>query len=198
MRQLTKVRIQRSGIGLITEDIKQILIDTLGEDEYERIRVYKNSATQIVDAQSQDLLQCFKEGRMDSYKHAELQRCLEEFYNLQGMCERIKKFPLPRQYGAMSFVFVMIFIFMLPFGLIPELAKLGPHGAWLAIPAGGLVGWVYFVMELVGDYSENPFEGMGNDIPMMALSRTIEIDLREMLGETDLPPAIEPINGILM
>jgi putative membrane protein len=54
------------------------------------------------------------------------------------------------------------------------------------------------MMELVGDYSENPFEGMSNDIPMLALTRTIEIDLREMLGETDLPPKIESVNNTLM
>jgi putative membrane protein len=33
---------------------------------------------------------------------------------------------------------------------------------------------------------------------MMSLCRTIEIDLKEMLGETDLPPAIVPENGVLM
>jgi len=60
-------------------------------------------------------------------------------------------------------------------------------GAWLSIPFTVIVGWVFLMMELVGDYSENPFEGLGNDIPMLALCRTIEIDLKEMLGETDLP-----------
>ena len=54
------------------------------------------------------------------------------------------------------------------------------------------------MMELIGDYSENPFEGMGNDIPMLALCRTIEIDLREMLQEEDIPPPIEPVEGVLM
>jgi ion channel-forming bestrophin family protein len=54
------------------------------------------------------------------------------------------------------------------------------------------------MMELIGDYSENPFEGLGNDIPMLALCGAIEIDLREMLGETDLPPAIQPIENILL
>ena len=54
------------------------------------------------------------------------------------------------------------------------------------------------MMELVGDYSENPFEGLGNDIPMLSLCRTIEIDLLEMLGETDLPEPIKPINDVLM
>lgn len=54
------------------------------------------------------------------------------------------------------------------------------------------------MMELVGDYSENPFEGLGNDIPMLSLCRVIEIDLREMLGETELRPPIEAKNGVLM
>lgn len=54
------------------------------------------------------------------------------------------------------------------------------------------------MMEIVGDYSENLFQGMANDIPMLSLSRTIEIDLSEMLGEKDLPKPIEAKKGILM
>ena len=46
--------------------------------------------------------------------------------------------------------------------------------------------------------SENPFQGMANDIPMLSLCWGIEIDLREMLGETDLPPGIEARNGVSM
>jgi len=53
-------------------------------------------------------------------------------------------------------------------------------------------------MEIVGDNSEDPFENFINDVPMTALCRTIEIDLREMLGETDLPPKVMPEMDILM
>jgi len=98
----------------------------------------------------------------------------------------------------MSFVFVGIFIGLLPLGMVSVFAELGPFGPWLSVPFTILVAWVYLIMELVGDYSENPFEGLGNDIPMLSLCRTIEIDLRQMLGETDLPPAIESKNGVLM
>ena len=52
-------------------------------------------------------------------------------------------------------------------------------------------------MDKIGEGTENPFEGGPNDVPITALSRTIEIDLREMLGETTLPPAIQPRNNIL-
>lgn len=49
-------------------------------------------------------------------------------------------------------------------------------------------------MEIVGDNSEDPFENFVNDVPMTALCRTIEIDLREMLDETKLPEKIKPVN----
>ena len=135
---------------------------------------------------------------VDDFRHMELQNLLNEFYALQGKCERIKKFPFPRQYGYMSFLFVGLFIFLLPFGLVHEFHQMGAVVSWMAIPFTVIIGWVYLVMELVGDYSENPFEGLGNDIPMLALCRTIEIDLREMLGEEDIPEPIPTANGVLM
>lgn len=66
------------------------------------------------------------------------------------------------------------------------------------IPFGTIVGWIYVVMELIGDYSENPFEGLGTDVPMLSICRTIEIDLLQMLGETDLPQPIQPVHDVLM
>lgn len=128
----------------------------------------------------------------------ELQKILNDFYEHQGKAERIKKFPLPRQYGGVGFIFVCIFIFMLPFGMVSEFSKLGDWGAWLSIPFCVMVGWVFVVMELVGDYSENPFEGLAHDIPMYSLCRTIEIDLLQQLGEQDLPEPVEPVNNVLL
>ena len=82
--------------------------------------------------------------------------------------------------------------------MISEFEKLGTYGAWLSVPFTIIVGWVYLMMELVGDYSENPFEGLGNDIPMLSLCRTIEIDLKEMLDEDEIPEAIKAKSGVLM
>ena len=194
-----KKRMKHWGVGLFNDEItEEELKSFLPEDELQRLINYKNTATQIIDQQSQDLKTLRERDIIDDFRHMELQKILSDFYIFQGQCERIKKFPLPRQYGSMSFVFIAIFIFLLPFGMVSEFAKLGEFGVWLSIPFTILVGWVFLMMELVGDYSENPFEGLGNDIPMLSLCRTIEIDLREMLGETELPEAIQPINDILM
>jgi len=37
-----------------------------------------------------------------------------------------------------------------------------------------------------------------NDVPLRSIVRTIEIDLRDMLGEDNLPEKIQPEYGILM
>ena len=127
-----------------------------------------------------------------------MENVLRSFYTLQGKNERIKKFPLPRQYANLSNYFTNIFILLLPFSMVPQLMNLGNWGVWIAIPVTLLIAWVYLMMEQIGDNSENPFQGMAFDIPMLSLCRVIEIDLREMLNETDLPQPIQSKNDILM
>lgn len=187
------------GVGLFEDDttIDQ-LSECLADDERETMINYQNTATQIIFKQSQELTELRKVDLIEDFRQTKLQTILDNFYTYQGQAERIKKFPLPRQYGNVSFYFVGIFIFLLPLGMISEFANIGTYGVWLSVPFTIIVGWVYMMMELVGDYSENPFEGLGNDIPMLSLCRTIEIDLKEMLGEKDLPPPIEAKKGVLM
>ena len=197
--KFTEKRMKTYGVGLYKDGITEVELELfLQKDELNTLINYKNTATQIIDKQGQDLKDLRSKDFIDDFRHIEMQNILNKFYDWQGKCERIKKFPLPRQYGGMSIIFVGIFIFLLPFAMVSEFHSLGEAGPWLSIPFSVLVAWIYLVMELVGDYSENPFEGLGNDIPMLSICRVIEIDLREMLGETDLPPAIEAVDGVLM
>ena len=199
MKRQTEARFQAWGVGLFNDQTTNTeLKHYLPSEELEALVNAKNTATQIIHAQSQTLKEMREKGIIEDFRHMELQNILNEFYTHQGKAERIKKFPLPRQYGNGSLIFIGIFIFLLPFAMVTEFHELGDWGAWLSIPFTVIIGWVFIFWELIGDYSENPFEGLGNDIPMLALCRTIEIDLREMLGETDLPPAIEAKGGVLM
>ena len=166
--------------------------------EFNKNTGFSNVATHLIDKQTGELARLQTDGKLDILRQLELQKILNEFHENQGRAERIKKFPLPRQYGSFSFIFVCIFIFLLPFGIIGEFSKIGEHGLWLAVPFGVIVGWIYVVMELIGDYSENPFEGLHNDVPMLSICRTIEIDLLQMIGEQNIPKPIQPKSGVLM
>lgn len=190
---------QNFGIGLISDEANEIKITNfIAQEEVNQLESAKNRATQLINNQSKDLTELRKQGIIDDFRHVELMQTLGQFYELQGKNERVKKFPFPRQYASSSRYFVFIFLFLLPFSMIPELMTLGPNGIWLSIPITALISWVYLTMEMTADYTENPFQGMANDIPMLSLSRTIEIDLRQILNETDLPHPISAKKGILM
>lgn len=178
----------------LLEEIKQFLHDDEAESLYNRA----NTATHILRKQSEHFLYLFNLGCMDTYKHVELGNIVKELYDQQGACERIKTYPFPRQYAFFSEMFVWLLAFVLPFGLVGELSKIGHAYVWLTIPMSVLISWIFHVMEVVGDRSENPFENGVNDIPMTAICRTIEIDLREMLGEKDVPGKVYPIKNIIM
>lgn len=170
----------------------------LGPEELKSLECFTNKATHLLDTQTRQLQSLFAKKAINQMQQVSLQDVLNGFYDEQGKAERIKNFPFPRKFASFSFVFVCIFVFLLPFGIVAEFSKLGDMFIWLSVPVGMIVGWVYVVMEMIGDYSENPFEGLHNDIPMLALCRTIEIDLLQMLGEKDIPAPIQPKEHVLL
>ncbi len=179
-------------------DLGEELKTYLSEEERQMILSKKNRATQLIALQSEKIRQLNEQGKISDLNYVEMQNLLKELYDQQGKNERIKNFPYPRQFSSVNIYFVYTLTFFLPLGFLNEFSKMGEHFIWLTIPFSTLVGWVFLVLEQIGESTENPFEGGANDIPMTSMSRTIEIDLREMLGEKDLPPVIQAENNILM
>ena len=171
----------------------------LPQNEYCSLINRANPATQLIRRQGERLAELNNEHRLiEEFRYMEMMRVQEEFYNLQGKCERIKNTPFPRQYAFFSSVFVWIFIILLPFGLVGEFAKISHSFIIMTVPFSTLIAWIFLTMEIVGASSEDPFDNMINDVPMTALCRTIEIDLKDMLGEKELPEKAQAYQGILM
>ncbi len=170
--------------------------------EFEDLKKRVNPATHLIKNQAKELVILKEKEIIDGFQEDQLQSVLEECYNLQGMCERIKNTPFPRQYAYFSKIFTWIFVLLLPFGLLNVFGTDAMSGskAWyqfLMIPFSVLISWIFITMESIGDNSEDPFDGRINDVPMTALCRTIEIDLRDMLDEEELPEPMQPKDYIL-
>ncbi|GAB5401634.1 MAG: bestrophin family ion channel [Aureisphaera sp.] len=173
--------------------------------EFSDLKKRVNPATHLIKNQALEVKMLREKNIIDGFQEDQLQSILEEFYNLQGKCERIKNTPFPRQYGYFSKLFTWIFVLLLPFGMLDvfekDILEIGSSlKGWylfLMIPFSILISWIFTTMEAIGDNSEDPFEGRINDVPMTALCRTIEIDLRDMLDEEELPPPIQPKDNIL-
>ncbi len=168
-----------------------------------------NAAAQIIALQSRELERLRRRNLIDDWRHVTMQRQLTELLDLQGKAERIKNFPYPRQYATLNWLFMMTFVMLVPFGTVHEFWALGeevkeahptiaPYLVWLNVPFGAMVMWIFHTTERIGRVTENPFEGGANDVPITTMSRGIEIDLLEMIGEDPaaIPAPIEAIGGV--
>lgn len=180
------------------ENVKEYMLDFTTEAEYLLGKSKGNIAAHLLAKQAERIAELKQTEQLDGFEHQQILTQISLMFDQQGAAERIKTFPLPRQYSIYSDIFVHIFIYLMPFALVSETTDLGIYGSWVLVPLCTLIGWLYYTMEQVGDASENPFENAINDIPMSAICRNIEIDLREFLGETEFPPKIKPVDNVLL
>ena len=186
--------------------LEKELAKFLSEAELGQILAAGSKATRILDLQSQAITGLFTSQTIVVTQFVEMQRSIRDFLFQQGRCERIKDFPYPRQFASINSFFINLFCLLLPFGLLREFDGLNEsvegvlkgHMVWLVIPFSVLISWMYTSLGRVGESTESPFEGSPNDIPISQMCRTVEIDLREMLGETYRPFPLEPKNNIVL
>ena len=129
-------------------------------------------------------------GGIDTITAAAMDGTLRELANLQGGSERIRNTPLPRQYQIYPRLFAEVFCVLLPLSLVTDLGWFTPLGSTA-------VGFVFLALEVVGKRLQDPFENDPHDVPLTALCRTIEIDLRGGIGDGPLPAPAAPVDGVL-
>jgi putative membrane protein len=155
----------------------------------------RNHALQILGLQSKATKALLSDGALTTNGFSDLQKMIRDFQDLQGKSERIKDFPYPRQHAFINTLFVRIMCVLLPFGMMGEFERLNTvvegwakgSMVWLCIPLSLLISWMYTSLDQVGESTENPFEGGANDVPITRICEEIELDLREMLGEFEIP-----------
>ncbi|RZJ50113.1 MAG: multidrug transporter, partial [Flavobacterium sp.] len=178
----------------------------LSSDELNAVLKTKNKASQLLALQSKTLKELYKNEEIVILQFVDFQRTIKDFYMQQGRSELLKDSPYPRQYAIINTLLVQLFCFLLPFGLLKEFDKLNEnisgfmHGnmVWFVIPFSVIISWMYTSLGQVGESTENPFEGSPNDVPISKICTNIEIDLREMLGEENLPEVPKPQHDIIL
>jgi ion channel-forming bestrophin family protein len=184
-------------VSELSTPIEDELGKYLSKDALAPLLPKKNRAALLLGAQSAAIRGLFDRGALTELRHIEMERCVALLFDLMGRCERIKNYPYPRQFATLNLFFVWMFICMLPFALL-GFFDASTTMMWATIPATVAIAWVLHTMDKISEATENPFEGGPNDVPMTAMSRSIEIDLRDLTGIGDLPPPLTPVRNILM
>ena len=160
------------------------------EQQIEFFRSQRNVPVCIQQEMSELLQECYQRGWLDSMRWSAMDQSLAALMNAQGGAERIKNTPMPRQYDLLPLLFVRVYCLLLPLGMVANLGLLTPVGS-------SLVGLILMAFDEIGRELENPFENSEHDVPITSISRTIEINLKQLLGHPDPPLPEKPIRGIL-
>jgi putative membrane protein len=166
------------------EDVRRYL----DEAEREGLRGSSNMTARLLRGQLRELRQLYDAGAVNDLRLQSFDESIRHLFDIQGGCERIKKTPLPRAYGFIAERLILWFSALLPCALVHDLG-------WATIPIALLVGLGFRLISETGRVLEDPFNLFWNALPLMALSRTIEVNLLELLGVDELPPMIQPDNN---
>jgi putative membrane protein len=163
----------------------------LPEEEIRALAPERNVPVALLQGLALRVQEAWRRGWLHPFHVPALDAGLTELTAIQGGCERIKSTPLPFCYTAKIRRIVAVYCYALPFGLIDTVGLVTPVVVLM-------VGYAFFGLDAIGSEIEDPFGVDENDLPLSALSRSIEINLRQRLGETDLPEPVQPRDGVLL
>jgi len=133
---------------------------------------------------------CRREQLLSDFFAQSVDERLTSMTSVLAACERIQNTPLPFAYMLLVHRTTYLYCLMLPFGLVASLGAVTPLVC-------AVIAYAFFGLDALSEELEEPFGLSTNELPLMAMSRAIEISLLGVLEEAELPPAITPQNGCL-
>jgi ion channel-forming bestrophin family protein len=161
--------------------------------EGERVATADAKPLVLQTLQSEGIFAAYSNGVLSGLDNFQLEQTLAGLSQQQALAQRLKRIPIPRQYTIFARFFVLLYTVVFPFAVIGTLAV---H-RWLVMPATLVVALVFGLVERTAWVNETPFENRITDVPLNAISTDLERDLLELLGETERPNALEPVDGYL-
>lgn len=155
------------------------------------LRSSSNPPNRLLDQFSVDIAAALAAGRVPPLMAQLLENRVSGLTTASSNAERTKATPMPFAYTLLVHRTAYAFCFLLPFGLAAS------SGFWTPLIAA-VVTYTFFGLDAIGDALANPYAAdSANTMPLDAVARTVEINILEALGETDVPAPLTPTNYVL-
>ncbi len=167
------------------------LAPLLSVEDIERLRTQRNVPLAITRTLGERLNDAWRKGWIRDIHMPVFEKSLTEMTAIQGGCERIDNTPVPFAYTTLIHRIVGFYCLLLPFGIVKNVHWMTPLVVLMICHA-------FFGLDEIGDEIEEPFGIEPQDLPLAAIARTIEINLRQYLDEAHVPPPLEPVGRVLL
>lgn len=158
------------------------------QQDMEKLKGHTNIHNALLNIQSDELANLRRDEWIDGFSFIELNKMLIRFSDEMGKSERIKSTIFPPTYNFYTLSFIWILMISTTF-VITDMV-----GAW-SILYGALIGYIFLTTHAIGQALLNPFEPIPTGISLDQITRTIEINLLETLGGSEIPDPIKSVNN---
>jgi putative membrane protein len=172
----------RSLRGLVALEGSEHLLST---DDQAEVSQQTNKALAILQLNVKDIKEVRLQNKLETFTQLQLDNTIVRLTDSMGRAERINGTVFPSTYRKFLHFTIYLFIITLSISLkqvnmIFEIALL------LAIASA------FFLIEKSAYHLQDPFKNRPSDIPVTAIARTIEINIRQLLGERNVPEPVKP------
>lgn len=144
-----------------------------------------NVPNELLSKHSETLRKCHQNKLVNDYQQVQIDSTIARLCDSMGKCERIKNTVFPKAHSMLIHTIIYVFAAMLPFGLADRFLMV-EIVLTMGIPI------IFIAIEKTSVLMQDPFENQPLDTPMTDLAQTIEINIKEMIGENRIPEKEDP------
>ncbi|MCE3294489.1 MAG: hypothetical protein K0R65_203 [Crocinitomicaceae bacterium] len=175
------------GQSLRELDATENLGKFISGDDLDKIEAHANKPLALLQLNALQIKELKENGNLDVFSYIQINNTLVNFSNAMGMAERIKSTVFPVTYRLFLHFFIYIFVVTLSIAL-------RDIESYFEIPLLLTVSTIFFLLEKSATHLQDPFKNRPTDTAMTTIATTIEINIKQLLGEKEVPEPLPPKN----
>lgn len=155
----------------------------LSEEDMREISKHNNKPLALLNLHGRDLRTLRQNQQLEMFSHLQMDQTLVRLCDSQGKAERIKTtvFPVTYRYFLHGIIYLFVITLSLSLKDLPFRFEL---------PLLLSISMAFFLLEKSATHMQDPFENRPTDTAVTAIATTIEINLKQLLGESEVPPPL--------
>jgi putative membrane protein len=141
-----------------------------------QISKHNNHSLAILQLTATDIKQLRLSNTIDIYAHIHLQETIVRLTDSMGSAERISRTVFPSTYRLILHFIIYLFVITLAISL-------KDINNFLVIPLLLFISTGFFCIEKIAYHLQDPFRNLPSDVPITAIAKTIETNIRQLLSE---------------
>lgn len=159
----------------------------LSAAEASEAQTHTNKPLALLQLHARDIAEWAERERLSDYQRIALDTTLTRLTASMGMAERIRNTVFPKTYRLFLQATIYLFIVLLSVSL----AEI--EGVW-QVALTTCIAVPFLLLEKTAKHMQDPFANRPTDTSMTAIARTIEINLKQLVGDDAVPDAL-PTHG---